>query len=281
MKRRNLILLLGGASSGAMSVGTGAFSSMEAERGVEVNVVEDRFAYVGYRTPSDGETVLGGDSITLVVVTNRFADDQRLGIVGAHISQGDDLVENIRVEEETENGELAPVNPDLTTEADFESRGVSEAESFGTGERVHVRADIAGSEVDVGKPVDIEVTIGVTGLDGEVAARLFGDTRTFTVTGGGVKFPGESGNPKLKPDDVGGVRARAYFRDENGNLDKTEFQRVRFGDPLRTNQEFNTDERYTIKGIEIEGSGKVYRRSDASGGEKVVTEPVNEEAAFD
>jgi len=33
MKRRNLILLLGGASSGAMTIGTGAFSSAQVERG--------------------------------------------------------------------------------------------------------------------------------------------------------------------------------------------------------------------------------------------------------
>jgi len=45
MKRRELILLLGGASSGAMSVGTGAFSSVEAERDVEEDVVDDENAF--------------------------------------------------------------------------------------------------------------------------------------------------------------------------------------------------------------------------------------------
>ena len=44
MKRRELILLLGGASSGAMSVGTGAFSSVEAERDMAVRVVDDENA---------------------------------------------------------------------------------------------------------------------------------------------------------------------------------------------------------------------------------------------
>ncbi|WP_233561601.1 hypothetical protein [Halorubrum sp. Atlit-28R] len=44
-----------------MSVGTGAFSSIEAERGVEVNVVKDENAYLGItqqkESVSDGETV--------------------------------------------------------------------------------------------------------------------------------------------------------------------------------------------------------------------------------
>jgi len=61
MKRRHAILLLGGASSGAMSVGSGAFSSVEAERGVEVNVVDDDGAYLGIKQvnrylPTDSDT---------------------------------------------------------------------------------------------------------------------------------------------------------------------------------------------------------------------------------
>jgi hypothetical protein len=68
MKRRNLILLLGGASSGAMSIGTGAFSSVEAERGVEVNVAKDENAYLGITQQreivSDGEIV--------AQITNQF-----------------------------------------------------------------------------------------------------------------------------------------------------------------------------------------------------------------
>ena len=281
MKRRNLILLLGGASSGAMSVGTGAFSSMEAERGVEVNVVEDEHAYVGYRTPNTGEIVFGGDPVTLVAVANRFAGNQRIGVVGAHVSQGGDLVENVRVAEKTATEEFILLNDNVATDADFGNRDISESESFGAGDQAFVRADIAGSEVDVGEPIDIAVTIGVTGLDGAVAARLFGDTRVFTVRGGGVWFPGENGNPKLKPDDGGSVQARAHFRDENGHLDETEFRSVSFGEPLRTKQSFDADKNRRIIGIEIEGSGKVFRRSDASSGKKLVTQPVDRAGAFD
>ena len=281
MKRRNLILLLGGAGSGAMSVGTGALSRVEAERGMEVSVVEDGNAYVGYRTPNEGKTVLGGDSITLVIVTNQFAGNQRIGVVGAHVSQGDDLVENIRVEEETDDGEYTPVNGDLATDGAFDDREISEPESFATGEEVHIRADIAGSEIDVGEPVNVAVTVGVTGLDGGVAARIFGNTRMFTITGGGVWFPGNSGNPKIKPDDGGSVRARAYFINENETIDKTEFRRVRFGKPLRTKQNFDAEKNHTIVGVQIEGSEKVFRRADASRGEKLVTEPVDRAEGFD
>ncbi|WP_251133176.1 hypothetical protein [Halorubrum sp. 2020YC2] len=86
MKRRNLILLLGGASSGAMSVGTGAFSSMEAERGVEVNVADDENAYIRYETPSDGASVEYGQQVTLVRVRNQFGGNQDLALVASSTS---------------------------------------------------------------------------------------------------------------------------------------------------------------------------------------------------
>jgi len=84
MKRRHLILLLGGASSGAMSVGTGAFSSVEAERGVSVNVVEDGEAYLGLEQVNKYLPVDGGNAQTVeseeyepndvVRIQNQFSD---------------------------------------------------------------------------------------------------------------------------------------------------------------------------------------------------------------
>lgn len=83
MKRRELILLLGGASSGAMSVGTGAFSSVEAERNVEVDVVEDENAYLGLtRKDAAGSVPLAGNSGTDVVrIQNQFASPLDLSVV--------------------------------------------------------------------------------------------------------------------------------------------------------------------------------------------------------
>lgn len=151
MKRRNLILLLGGASSGAMSIGTGAFSSMEADRGVEVNVVEDDEAFVGYRSrdrnlPDDTND---DGAVDLVTVTNQFA--QKVEIVDATIDDGSEYFGEPNVPD----GELRP------------------------GESATVTAD---PDLSADEEVDVAVTVTVEGAG--VAARVFGDTETrqFVVT---------------------------------------------------------------------------------------------------
>ena len=175
MKRRNLILLLGGASSGAMSVGTGAFSSMEAERGVSVDVVNDDEAFVGYETPNDGTTVSNGDVITLVRVKNRF--DHEVTIIKIEVRSGEDVL-----------GEIS-YDPDKT---------------IGIGEDVAIKAPMTG--IAPGEDAHIEITITVEGSG--VTARLFGDTETrrFTIkrddvevitgSSSGVDFNG-AGNAKI------------------------------------------------------------------------------------
>lgn len=55
MKRRKFILLLGGTSAGALTVGSGTFSSAAAERGVNISIVPDNQAFVGYEVQGDGD----------------------------------------------------------------------------------------------------------------------------------------------------------------------------------------------------------------------------------
>lgn len=59
MKRRTLMIGLGGlATSGATAIGTGAFTTVEAERDVQVDVVNDQEAYVALEPVNrDGEAV--------------------------------------------------------------------------------------------------------------------------------------------------------------------------------------------------------------------------------
>jgi len=78
MKRRHAILLLGGASAGAMSVGTGAFSSVEADRGVEVSVVDDDEAYLGLEVTNRIATV--DRRADVVQITNSFTDQLSLDV---------------------------------------------------------------------------------------------------------------------------------------------------------------------------------------------------------
>jgi len=112
MKRRHLILLLGGASSGAMSIGTGAFSSVEAKRGVAVNVVEDENAYLGLqqnrtvvpvdKDASPGEEGNGRNGF--LTVTNQFTAPLALGVT-LNGAEGDFEGIEIDVEDPIEKGE--------------------------------------------------------------------------------------------------------------------------------------------------------------------------------
>ncbi|WP_418284240.1 hypothetical protein [Halorubrum sp. DTA46] len=151
MKRRNLILLLGGASSGTMSVGTGAFSSMEAERGVEVSVVGDDSAYVGYNEwdKTVPEDLRDDGTVHLVTVTNRFRE--AISIVDAVIGNGTDVLSEVSYDDA----------------------------EFGTGEKAEITGRVEG--LTPGERVEVEVTVTVEGAG--VTAQLFGDTETrrFTI----------------------------------------------------------------------------------------------------
>jgi len=164
MKRRNLILLLGGASSGAMSVGTGAFSSMEAERGVSVNVVSDKKALVGYQSDDRALPVDANEdgTVDLVTVLNQFA--QEVEIVDATIEDGREH---------------------------FGEPNVPEGQ-FEAGKSATITAE---PNLSAGEEVDVAVTVSVEGAG--VSAKVFGDTATreFEVTqddetGGLVRFNG-------------------------------------------------------------------------------------------
>jgi|AntRauMinimDraft_4_1070384.scaffolds.fasta_scaffold00056_9 hypothetical protein len=237
MKRRHLIFLLGGTSSGAMSVGTGAFSSMEAERGVEVNVVPDDEAYVGYDNPSEGQdavSVSDGESIELVLIKNRFSGDARISIVDVDVTVVPDEGDSPRIEDVE------------FPEAEF---GVGESESI-TG--------TAACDEDTGS-ADIEVSVRLTGSG--VSAELFGDTETRrfkiecdpdpTVTG--VDFQGK-GNAELLADGSGTVDVQVYYVDG----DKV---RVTGSEPVDVKHKLKKEtsiDGETIAGVRVVGTEGVY-----------------------
>ena len=152
MKRRHFILMLGGSSAGALSVGTGAFSSAEMQRGVNVSVVDDDRAFVGYESedrelPDD----LENDQVTLVTVKNQFA--QEVTVVNATIDEGSEYLYEITL---PNNGDtkLDPGDSfSITTEPDLSP----------------------------GEEVEVAVTVAVEGTG--VRAEVFGDTETrrFTI----------------------------------------------------------------------------------------------------
>jgi hypothetical protein len=241
MKRRNLILLLGGTGSAALSTGTGAFSSASAERDVEVSVVDDEHAYVGYKelpgveeddddSGGDGGdhekkklTVKNGRYYALVRVANRFPGSGEIKIVDIDFADNRDLIDGcaFRVSngdeyELMEGGEVR--NPDQIDTS-------LPSESFEAGEYADVLAKTDGEPGDY----TVELTISVRGdEDTGVSAEVFGDTRAFTLVveeGDGVVFGPGNGNSgiEIRATDRGAyfsgedeVKATVYYEENGG-----------------------------------------------------------------
>ena len=156
MKRRKFILLLGSTSAGALTVVSGAFSSTAAERGVNVDVVPDEDAYVGYEIQGDGDSdppeivVTAGESEELVRITNHFPEDTEIEIVP----------------EDTEIETVEASAPELSIEHD--------KDSFRPGETVSIDGTCNSEGTTT-----VALTVTVEAVeDGGVSARLFGDTET-------------------------------------------------------------------------------------------------------
>ncbi|WP_281194874.1 hypothetical protein [Halorubrum sp. F4] len=233
MKRRNLILLLGGASSGAMSVGTGAFSSMEAERGVSVDVVSDDQAFVGYR--SDDRTLpndLNDDgTIDLVTVTNRFT--QEIEFVDAAIDDGGEFFGELNIPD----GDISPGDPATVT---------------------------ATPTFEPGDEIKVAVTIQVKGAG--VSAEVFGDTETrqFTVTrektesSSVVHYNGKGTiNVESQTENNDTIEIKAYSI-PNGSSSEQDKQNS-LSSPQTVDIEPNKNENLTDWIVAVEVNGSIYR----------------------
>lgn len=284
MKRRNLILLLGGTSSGALSVGTGAFSSARAERDVAVNVVDDDQALVGYHAPKaqsgSDDTVTNGDRITLVEIRNRFHETQEISLVGVQIETGHEILTDYEVERTLDSGaeEFEPVDVPIA-EGSTEPETVDAPEDgFGPGGYERITAEVRG--IAPGETVPIAVTVTVKGVSGTgVSAQLFGGTRVFKITGAektditgnvnSVKFPGNSGKVQIRTepdegsessqdDSNGVVTASAYYEaDDDDCVKQTGYEEVAVDTQLKP-ENFGSAEFASIVGVKIEGINGVF-----------------------
>jgi hypothetical protein len=262
MKRRNLILLLGGTGSAALSTGTGAFSSASADRSVEVSVVEDENAYVGYMAlpeveedeNDDGDggerkqlRVEDGTYYALVRVLNQFPNSAGIELAGIDFAEGKHLISDFGVA--------------LSTDDDYELMGDGEvrqpemidgslpSDSFTPGSYADVFAKIGGNP---GK-YHVAVTVRVKGVDSGVSAEVFGDTREFTLIRPveGVTFNG-AGNADAT---AGGTTldAEAWFAEENdGNIDLNT-ARVEDGIAWDTSKKL----KHSMSGPDYDTSGKL------------------------
>ena len=288
MKRRNLILLLGGASSGAMSVGTGAFSSVSAERGVEVNVVKDENAYLGL----DDDAGSG-----FVRITNQFAGDLELTVTATLASRGgtvkveaedDDTTIEIGVQSDGEEGddESTDNRVDITI-SPGETADVT-GDCQGTGEATLDLA-FSGSVPDTGTTVNKSRTFtvecepanngsaGGAGSDNSVNA---GDVTK-------VKFPGSSGNIKiLTTENEGGgggpdgtVTAKLYCEDGDGDITSSDETLVSVNEEL-SSDDFEGECEGSVVGVEINGIG-ILEKSDRDSGSTVSKEDASAEPSWE
>ena len=259
MKRRHAILLLGGASSGAMSVGTGAFSSVEAERGVEVNVVEDEHAYLGLDDDAGEE---------LVRIENQFAKELTLTVT-AKLESATGVVEveaadgNIEVEIEGE--------PDEGTEDDEESAADNRAEiTIDTGNSADVVSEcdrsgtldlvltFLGEVVHTGTTVDKTRTFAIECDEddsGESNENVSDHVERVKFAGGGKKVRilttenGGGGNGK-----EGVVDAKLYCGDEGQNMSE-DFEEVHVNTDVWIDDFDDEDLEKPIAKVEIDGAG--------------------------
>jgi len=235
MKRRNLIFLLGGASSGAMGVGTGAFSTVEAERGVSVDVVDDSKAFVGYR--SDDRTVPNDTNddgtVDLVTVTNRFA--QKIEVVDAAIDDGSECFG----EPSVPDGEFEP----------------------GQSARITAKPSL-----EPGEQVDVAVTISVEAAG--VSAEVFGDTETreFTVeqaagTSSLVRYNGGGTINVGSPNQIGDAIAVTVYRIPNGNPSE-EAKRNSLSSPETVAIELGKNQNLSGRVVAVEVDGVIHQHPD-------------------
>jgi hypothetical protein len=242
--------LLGGASSGAMSVGTGAFSSVEAERGVAVNVVEDDEAYLGIAVDEKTDDVQ---------IKNQFTDHLNLTVT---LNSADSVIDEVEVE-----GPITFVDG-TGGETDVDVNDESTQGELGPGNEAHVRIDF--DEAGEGS--------FALSFAGDAGGASVDKTREFTLRPRDVtervtkvKFPGNSGNLRILTGESNGnsgvdgvVSAKLYCEDDDGNVTSSDgFKYVLVNENLGV-EGFHGDLEGSIAGIEIEGIKGVFVKPDSS-----------------
>ena len=180
MQRRKFIIGTGAlAAGGAAALGTGAFTSVEADRNVEVNVTDDASAYLGLEAADhpNGDELVDDDGDTVEVeITETNADGQGQGLNPNATTTIDNLVQVTN--QGTQDGVGIWVDVDLGDIGDgdftvYAQDSVDDDERLGDGdlEAEAIPIDtgeslVVGVEIDSADPAD---------LDGEVT--INGDTR--------------------------------------------------------------------------------------------------------
>jgi hypothetical protein len=198
LRRASIVLML--ASALVLVVGSAGFSTIAADRGVNVNVASDDRAYVGYDTePITIRTDANGSAVEheeLVTVTNRF---------GGH----DNNLEVVDVEYDVTGHAVSITDGSIDTPAPIDP-----------GERGSIEGELRCHGTDTAT-VSVTVSVEATG----VSAELEGDTETrefevdcipqdISVTT--VEYNGH-GSFEVQSDHTGTVQATVWVWEQNGD----------------------------------------------------------------
>jgi len=138
---RALSIVLAFTAAVGLVFGTAGFTAMEADRGVNINVVEDEDAYLGYEATAANETVNNSTIATVEAeYRNRFSGELTLDVTVA-----------------VDGVERRDVNVTLTQ---GEAKRIEVTEPCSPGETVRFRFTVAGS--GPGAEVSLERTHSVT-----------------------------------------------------------------------------------------------------------------------
>ena len=169
MERRKFVIGAGALATGsAAAIGTGAFTSVEADRQVEVNVVDDADAYLGLSAldePNSEYVDESGDTVA-IDITDTDAGGQGLNPNATTVIE--DLLEV------TNQGTNDGVG--VWVEVDLGDIGDGEFEVYDQDTETDLEEEAV--PIDTGEPLTIGVEIESADpaeLDGEVT--IFGDTR--------------------------------------------------------------------------------------------------------
>jgi hypothetical protein len=250
MKRRQLLLLFGSGSAAATSVGTSAFSSVEADRGVSVDVAEDENAYLGIVTDADDakeveNTATVGRKTKVARLENKFSQDLTLDVTFEIL---DHSIDDAYI---TVDDEHKPDDPNISS-----------------GEAAYVEVKCGSGDTDA----ELKASIRGTTDDDEVVVdatrEIYFKCRLPDVTVTGVQFSGGSGNIKIRTKNKSTKRSVQAKLPEQG----TEYQ------PAEVNTQLKAEDlggNGAIEAVKIKnigrfdeptknGGGNVVPKSDAS-----------------
>ncbi|WP_227131109.1 hypothetical protein [Halorubellus salinus] len=135
MSRRGWLVLGAAVVVLATTTGTGAFSAVNAERGIQVAVVDDDSAYLGVAITANAT---GNNTTATITVRNQFSDGTTLTTVTA-----------------TSDDDIVSLTPGTTTLASGES-GTGTVENVTCGETVVIQARGDGVNVEFEREITCE-----------------------------------------------------------------------------------------------------------------------------